>query len=180
MESPNGDHKRTHTTEEGTEKVCDLDTFVQLLKESPALLSLGRFCEEKTFIRMNGIPTTRPKLWMIGSRHELWATMSSNTWIQNCQNGFNHPRKDPQGDLQVRKTTLQLTWPYHRQQVFRPRIIHKTCFRTQQEESTVNSLNFRKTLFAKYADARKLRERHAEEILTIGRTELNLPQYLVI
>ena len=31
---------------------------------------------------------------------------------------------------------------------------------------------------AKYADARKLRERHAEEILTIGRTELRLPKDL--
>ena len=34
----------------------------------------------------------------------------------------------------------------------------------------------RRPRIAKYADARKLRERHAEEIRTIGRTELGLPK----
>ena len=45
-----------------------------------------------------------------------------------------------------------------------------------QEESTIYSLISRKTRIAKCADARKLRERHAEEILTTGRTELKLPK----
>ena len=40
------------------------------------------------------------------------------------------------------------------------------------------SLVFRKTGIAKYADARTLRERHAQEILTIGRKELKLPKAL--
>ena len=33
---------------------------------------------------------------------------------------------------------------------------------------------------AKYVDARKLRERRAEEILTIGGTEFKLPKHWVI
>ena len=38
----------THTTEEATVYVCDLDMFVQVqfLRESPAILSLGKLCEE--------------------------------------------------------------------------------------------------------------------------------------
>ena len=39
---------------------------------------------------------------------------------------------------------------------------------------------FRKTRIAKDAVARKLRRRHAEEILTIGRTEVKLPKDLAI
>ena len=37
----------THTTEEATVHVCDLDFFVQvqLLRESPAVLSLRKLCE---------------------------------------------------------------------------------------------------------------------------------------
>ena len=58
------------------------------------------------------------------------------------------------------RTSLQLTWPHHRQQFFLPRIFQRHRLRTNHI--------FRKTLLAKYADARKLRERHAEELLTIG------------
>ena len=41
----------THTTEEATVCVCDLDMFVhiQLLKESPAVLPLGKLCEENAY-----------------------------------------------------------------------------------------------------------------------------------
>ena len=41
----------THTTEEATVYVCDLDLFVQiqLLTESPAELSLGNLCEESGY-----------------------------------------------------------------------------------------------------------------------------------
>ena len=44
----------TRTTEEATIYVCDLDMFVQfhLVKEPPAVLSLGTLCE-KTVTRMN-------------------------------------------------------------------------------------------------------------------------------
>ena len=48
------------------------------------------------------------------------------------------------------------------------------------EENTIHPLISAKTRIAKYADVRKLRGRHAKEILTIGRTELRLPQDLVI
>ena len=69
---------------------------------------------------------------------------------------------------EVRRTSLQLTWKYHRP------------FRTEQGESIDCSLVFRKTRIAKYADARTLQRRHAEEILAIGRTELNLPEDLAM
>ena len=52
--------------------------------------------------------------------------------------------------------------------------------RTEQEEGTIYSLIFRKTRIAKYADVRTLRPRHAQEIQTIGRTELKLLKDLVI
>ena len=41
----------THTTEEPIVSVCDLDMFVQVQvsKESPAVLSLGKMCEENGF-----------------------------------------------------------------------------------------------------------------------------------
>ena len=40
-----------HTTEEATVCICDLGMFVrvQLLKESPAALSLGKLCEENCY-----------------------------------------------------------------------------------------------------------------------------------
>ena len=53
----------------------------------------------------------------------------------------------------------------------------KHLLRTEQEESTICSLIFRKTRIAKYADARKLQARHAQEIPTIGRTEIELPRF---
>ena len=42
----------SHTTEEATVYVFDLDMFVQvqLLKESPAVLSLGKLCEENRLL----------------------------------------------------------------------------------------------------------------------------------
>ena len=43
-------HGTTPTTEEATEHVCDWDIVqVQLLKESPAVLSLGKLCEENGY-----------------------------------------------------------------------------------------------------------------------------------
>ena len=84
--------------------VCDLDMLVQtqLLKESLAVLSLGKLCEEK--------PNTRPKLWATGSRHKLWTT-TSDVWKQTYLNGFNHSRKDWRGDLQVRHASS--SWRGH-------------------------------------------------------------------
>ena len=42
------------------------------------------------------------------------------------------------------------------------RIVQRNLLRIDQEGSTIYPLIFRKTRFAKYADARKLRERHAK------------------
>ena len=79
----------THKTEEATEQVCDLDMFVQaqFLKESPAVLSLGKLCEEIGYphewhpgqppdliengrtSRVTPTRNTRRRLWRTGSRH---------------------------------------------------------------------------------------------------------------
>ena len=56
----------------------------------------------------------------------------------------------------------------------------KNLLRANQEESTMYPAMFPKTRIANYADARKLRERHAGEFLTIARTELRLPRDLGI
>ena len=63
----------------------------------------------------------------------------------------------------------------------------KTPARCNFGDKCVRNSSFRpfskenqKTRFAKCADAGNLRERHAEEILTIGRTELRLPKDLAI
>ena len=63
-----------------------------------------------------------------------------------------------------------------RQHFFFPRILHQCLPQTQQEESTIYSLIFPQTCTAKIADARKLRGYRAREILTIGRTEQELPK----
>ena len=64
-------------------------------------------------------PVTRHDVWVIGSRHELRATMSSK-WKRIGQNGVKDSRKDWQGDRQVRQMFLQFAWKYHRQHIFFP------------------------------------------------------------
>ena len=73
-----------------------------------------------------------------------------------------HSRKDLQGDRQVRQTSLELEWKYHRQHILFPRILQQNLLQTNQDESTIYSLIVRKTRIAKHADARKLRWRHAK------------------
>ena len=179
-----------------------------MLKESPAVLSLGILCEENGFsndewhpgqpsyLTKNGRTSnvkqttthpwlfqacqhlvTRPVLWVNGSRHELWAT-TGDVWKQNHQNGSQPFTEALAKDRQVRQTSLQVTWRCHRQHFLLPLILQQHRLRTEQEESTIYSLIFGKTRIAKSADSRKLRERHAEEILTIGRTEFNIAERL--
>ena len=86
------------------------------------------------------------------------------------------------------KTCVTIPHPYTALRALRERIAERegVCTdihpltRTEQEEGTIYWLIFRKTRIAKYADVRKLRERHAQEILTIGRTELKLLKDLVM
>ena len=78
---------------------------------------------------------TRPELRATRSWHNLSAT-TSDVWKQNYQNGFNHSRKDSQGDRHVRQTSLQVTWKYHFQHFLLPRIIQQNLLQTNQEEST--------------------------------------------
>ena len=54
----------------------------------------------------------------------------------------------------------------------------ETYFEQSKGENTIYSLLFRKDPIAKYADARRFRESHAEEILMIGRTVQKLPMDL--
>ena len=96
-------------------------------------------------------PNTRPKLCTIGSRHKLWAT-TGDVWMQNYQNAFNHSREDWRGDLQVRQTSLHLTWKYQRRHFFFPRVLQQNLLHTNKERSAIYSLIFRKTLIAKYAE----------------------------
>ena len=58
-----------------------------------------------------------------------------------------------------------------------PSSFRASCIETYFEQSRRKHNLF---TLRKYADARKLRERNAEEILTIGRTELKLPKDLAI
>ena len=52
-----------------------------------------------------------------------WATSGKQT----CRNGFNHSRKDQQGNRQVRQTSPQLTWTYHqhRLRIFQQNLLRK-------------------------------------------------------
>ena len=192
----------THTSEEATVHVYGLDMCVQvqLLKESPAVLSLGKLNEkkrlhvwmasrsEKSIVKPTTTsswwsqachqPNTRPKLRASGSKHKLWATTSDvckkrNTSMASTIHGWTD-KVTFKFDRRICRDV-----EYHRQDFFLTRIIWRSLLRTEQGENTIYSLFVRKTRISKYADARKLRERHAEEILTIGRTE-KLPKDLVI
>ena len=95
----------TQTTEHATDNVCDWDMFgeIQLLKESPAVLSLEKLCEENRYLYelhpsqpnhispwvVPGMQAAdhRPELRVTGSRHELWATMTYK-WKLTYKNGF--------------------------------------------------------------------------------------------
>ena len=187
----------TLVTFEATIHVFDLDTFVeaQLLKESPAGPSQGNFAR-KTITRMNGVqvissrmgdigiakPTTafvwlsqackesnvRPELRVTGSRHDLWASMSDK-WTLTRMASTIHGR-----------ITREIV-KFHRclsgcrgNTTASNSSSRASSSETNFEQSKWKAYSERKTRIAKCADARKLRERHAEEILTIGRTEFNL------
>ena len=76
---------------------------------------------------------TKPVLWVNGSRHVLWAT-TSQKWKQTDQNGFKYSRKERQGDLPVRQTSLQLTWPHITASTSSFRAsFGKTCFEQSRE-----------------------------------------------
>ena len=78
-------------------------------------------------------------------------------------------------DRQIRQMSLQLAWKSHRQHFLLPRMLQQNLLRTEAGGKQFIHSFSEKTRIAKYADARKLRERHAEEILTIGRTEFKEP-----
>ena len=166
----------THTTEDVTVYVCDLDMFVQVqwLKESPALLSLGKLCEENGcsyawhpgqpsyFIKngkniecrtvkhirlvVPGVQATEHQTKALEERkrtpavgdHQRSAETKIPEWLLLV-------KKNWRGDLQVRQTYLQWTWPYHLQQFLLPRTLQENLFRTNKEESTIRWLIFPKS-----------------------------------
>ena len=173
------------TREDATVHVCDLDMCVevQLLKEPPAVLTLGTLCEENgnsyewhptshsewekhrvhkpTTRFLLVVPSvqaiTRPKLWTTGRRHER-ATMSYEC-KQNYQTGFNHSRKEgSSSSTDVSPADVNIPQPAI------PPFAHLPATLTINEAGG----NHKETQ-AKCGDARKLRERHAEEILIVGR-----------
>ena len=103
--------------------------------------------------------------------HERSVETELPEWLQPVTDGLTR------WFSQVRQTYLQLTWPCYRQHFLLPRILQQNQLRTGQEESTICLLIFPKTRIARYADARRSRERHAEEIRKIGRTEVRLPKF---
>ena len=121
-------------------------------------------------------PITRPKLWTTGSRHERWATSfrwKHPKWLQPFTDGFTR-------DRQVRQTFLQLTCKIPPPALRLPRIVQQHLLQSEQEKSTIYSLILWNTRTSKYADVRKLRERHVEEILKAWRTGLALLNDLAI
>ena len=151
------------TTEDATVYVWDLDMFVQVhcWKNHPRH-SRWVNCENKTVTRRNGIQdsnhissgrrssankTVPPMLWATASDHQLWGTTSEKCGNRNTRMVcFIYSWWDWRGDLQVRQTYLQWTWPDHLQQVLLLRILQQNLFETNQKERTLYSPFFAKDL----------------------------------
>ena len=153
----------TRTTEEAT--VWTRLFQVQLLKESPVVLSMGKLCEKNghsyewhpgqpSYLFKNGrniecktdnhIPLvvpgvkhliTRPEFWTTCSRHELWATMRYK-WKQNYQNGFKCSLKDLTRGSSGSTDVSPVNGRWHRQHFFLPRILQQNL-QVKSETSSV-------------------------------------------
>ena len=149
-----------HTTEEATVCVCDLDMCVQvqLLKESPGVLSLGKWCEENNYLY--AWHPSQPS-YLIGN----WKNIECKTdkhiplVVPGVQAIAHQPKdlddqKQPQavGDHERR---VEAKLPV-------PRILQQTYFKQIRNKRQMFSVIFPKTRSVKYADARKLRERRAK------------------
>ena len=106
------------------------------------------------------------------------ATEHQTKALDDRKNGFNHSRKDV--DKGIYKFDRRIS---------SCRVNTSTgtsSFRASSAKPTSNKAgrkhnlftHFPRTRIAKSADARKLRKRHAKEILSIGRTEFKLPNNL--
>ena len=76
----------THATEEATVTVCDLNMSVQahFLKESPAVLSLGKLCEENGYLH-EWHPGQPSDLVNNGRTSRVTPTTSLPWWSQACK-----------------------------------------------------------------------------------------------
>ena len=189
----------TRTTEEATENVCDLDMFVhhQLLNESPTVLSRRHGAKEKD-TRMKGIqvshgislrmgdnrvqnrqphscmqPNTSPKLWTTRSEHQVWAT-TSDVWKQNYQKGFNHSRKARGSSVSTDVSPADVAIP--------PPALFLSAHPSAKPHSNTSGgshilfTHFPKDPIWEVCRRTNVTRAHAEEILAIGRTEIELPK----
>ena len=207
MKTANGS---IHTTEEATVYVYCLDMFVQvqLLKESPAALSLGKVCEEKgLFVRLAsrsaaiyhqeseniecntdkhvpvvpGVQETDHQTHALKDRKQtravndlaLQVEREVPEWLQPFMEGVT---RESSSSTDVSPADVAVP---------PPALLHSARPPAQLASKKAGGRHNLFTRFpnrriVKYADARKLRERHAQEILTIRRTELRLPKILAI
>ena len=149
----------------------------QFLKESPAVLSLGKLCEEIGYphewhpgqppdliengrtSRVTPTRNTRRRLWKTGSRHCCGRQRARRVGTELPE------RRQPVMEGLTRESSSST--------VVSP--VDVAISPTNSSFRASSSKTYFETHIAKHADARKLRERHAEEILTIGWTELRLP-----
>ena len=116
------------------------------------------------------------ELSVTGSRHALWATM-------NCKWKPNYSGLQPEGLTKGSSSSTDVSpadVEKYRQQFVFPCIQQESPRPTWLKESTTYSLYCRKTRIAKYADAPKLLERHAEEFVTIGADRMKLAKVVAI
>ena len=137
------------------------------------LIKIGKKLECKTNNHMPlvslGVQANRtsdPKLWKNGREHQLSGDHERGVAAE-IQNGFQQVVEG------LTRGSSSLTY-------VSPAVSAHPPAKHISNKSRGKRNLFNTTRIAKSADARKLRGRHAEEILTIGRTELGLPKDLGI
>ena len=173
-----------------------------LLKESPAVLSLRKNVKN-TVIRMHDNQVSHHISSIMGETSSVKPTTTlqpntrpkaSNDRKQTRVVGDHEPSAETELRDWLQPLTEGLTWGSSSStDVFPPDVgipplAHLPSARPSEKPLSNKSGGnqhlffsfFTKTRIAKSADARKVQERHAEEILTIGRTEFRLLRNVVI
>ena len=104
----------THTTEEATVHVYDLDVFVQFqwLKESLAELSVWKDCARRAVFRMNGIQVSHHISSTVGETSNVKTTTSSSWLSQVCKQPNTRPTLWTTTSTHQRRVDTDLTeWP---------------------------------------------------------------------
>ena len=122
-------------------------------------------------------PITRTKFYATGSHHKLWSTTSGRVetqlpeWLESFTEGLT---RGLSSSTDVSAADVAVPLPAIFQQFMISHPPAKLTSESSGGKYISYSLTFPKTQNAKHAGARNLRERHSEEILTIGRTQLRL------